>query len=256
MAAGETLTPPKDDLQALIMSFSVILVSEIGDKTFFIAAIMAMKNSRMLIFSAAMGALFVMTVLSALVGHVAPLLLSKYYTQLLVSVLFLVFGVRMLKDAYSMTGNEGQEEMQEVAAELDSKEAELKADLLESGGTSTSAEHQPFWKRTAMGTRNLAQLLFSPVWLEAFVLTFLAEWGDRSQIATVALAGAEDFWPVTIGSLCGHAVCSSVAVIGGRMLAARISVKTVTVLGGVLFIIFGFLAFYEVVVYEGPKTER
>jgi putative Ca2+/H+ antiporter (TMEM165/GDT1 family) len=27
--------------------------------------------------------------------------------------------------------------------------------------------------------------LFSPVFLEAFVLTFLAEWGDRSQIATI-----------------------------------------------------------------------
>ena len=27
--------------------------------------------------------------------------------------------------------------------------------------------------------------LFSPVFLEAFVLTFCAEWGDRSQIATI-----------------------------------------------------------------------
>ena len=31
----------------------------------------------------------------------------------------------------------------------------------------------------------LAQMLFSPVFVEAFILTFLAEWGDRSQIATI-----------------------------------------------------------------------
>lgn len=31
----------------------------------------------------------------------------------------------------------------------------------------------------------LAKWLFSPVLIEAFVLTFLAEWGDRSQIATI-----------------------------------------------------------------------
>jgi putative Ca2+/H+ antiporter (TMEM165/GDT1 family) len=57
-------------------------------------------------------------------------------------------------------------------------------------------------------------------------MTFLAEWGDRSQIATIALAGSEDLLYVTIGGLLGHAVCTTVAVVGGRLLAARISVKT------------------------------
>lgn len=31
---------------------------------------------------------------------------------------------------------------------------------------------------------------------------------------------------MTIGGLLGHAVCTTVAVVGGRLLAARISVKT------------------------------
>ena len=37
--------------------------------------------------------------------------------------------------------------------------------------------------------RILAQFA-SPVFLEAFVLTFLAEWGDRSQIATISVREA------------------------------------------------------------------
>lgn len=51
-------------LHAFIASLSVIIVSELGDKTFFIAAIMAMRHSRLTVFSGAIGALGLMTVLS------------------------------------------------------------------------------------------------------------------------------------------------------------------------------------------------
>ena len=43
-------------------------VSELGDKTFFIAAILAMRNNKLTVFLAAVSALAVMTVLSALLG--------------------------------------------------------------------------------------------------------------------------------------------------------------------------------------------
>lgn len=57
-------------------------------------------------------------------------------------------------------------------------------------------------------------------------MTFLAEWGDRSQLATVVLAAREDIWGTCVGGVVGHAICTGLAVIGGRIIAARISVKT------------------------------
>ncbi len=45
-------------------SLSVILVSELGDKTWFIAVIMSMRHSRLTVFLGAMAALGIMTVLS------------------------------------------------------------------------------------------------------------------------------------------------------------------------------------------------
>jgi putative Ca2+/H+ antiporter (TMEM165/GDT1 family) len=47
-----------------VASFSVIIVSELGDKTFFIAAIMAMRYNRLTVLVGAMLALGVMTCLS------------------------------------------------------------------------------------------------------------------------------------------------------------------------------------------------
>ena len=52
-----------------IASLSVIIVSELGDKTFFIAAILSMQHSRLTVFLGAVGALFTMTVLSGEIGR-------------------------------------------------------------------------------------------------------------------------------------------------------------------------------------------
>lgn len=51
-------------VRAFVASLSVILVSELGDKTFFIAAIMAMRHSRLIVFLGAISALALMTILS------------------------------------------------------------------------------------------------------------------------------------------------------------------------------------------------
>ena len=56
-------------------------------------------------------------------------------------------------------------------------------------------------------------------------MTFLGEWGDRSQIATIAMAAGQDYWWVTGGAVSGHAVCTGVAVIGGRAIAGRVSLR-------------------------------
>merc|ERR1712018_8746 len=52
-----------------VATFSVIVVSELGDKTFFIAAIMAMKHPRWTVFIGAIAALAIMHVMSAFFGY-------------------------------------------------------------------------------------------------------------------------------------------------------------------------------------------
>ena len=84
-----------------------------------------------------------------------------------------------------MSPNEGQEEFEEVGEELRKKEEQEKKGSLESGG-SRAAEV------TAMG-------LFSKIFVQSFTMTTLAEWGDRSQMATVILAAREDVYGVCVG---------------------------------------------------------
>lgn len=249
---GSVVTEPEIE-KSFLISFLMIIVSEIGDKTFLIAAIMAMKHSRLVVFSAAFSSLALMSVLSAFLGHVVPNLLPKQYTDVCAALLFLCFGVRMLYEAYYMDDNDN-EEMMEVEEELKTVEDRDRANKLEElevGGLESTmpANNTSKTEQAKEGLMNLMQLVFSPVFVQTFVLTFLGEWGDRSQISTIALAAANNVYYVTAGVVIGHGMCTAGAVIGGRMLASKISVKTVTFAGAILFLIFG--VFYGVNAYKG-----
>merc|ERR1719322_1409844 len=117
-----------------VATFSVIVVSELGDKTFFIAAIMAMKHPRWTVFIGAMSALGVMHVMSAFFGY-AITVIPRVYTYYLSSFLFAVFGIKMLREGLKMSASEAAEEMEEVQEDLKrrEKENESTASELETG---------------------------------------------------------------------------------------------------------------------------
>ncbi|CAG0923854.1 unnamed protein product [Notodromas monacha] len=208
----------KGFMHAFVAALSIVVVSEIGDKTFFIAAIMAMRHPRSTVFLAALG--YAVTVI------------PKKYTLYISSGLFAIFGIKMLVEGMKMKPGEGQEELEEVQSDLRRREeAEKSPDLLEA--PTVSSRSQRFIKMTVSVWKSIAR-----VFLQAFTMTFLAEWGDRSQISTIVLAATENVWGVTLGGTVGHSLCTGVAVIGGRIVAQRISVKTVTLIGGVVFLLF------------------
>lgn len=276
--AGGVIQP----FHSFILSFAMIIFSEIGDKTFLVAALMAMRHPRLVVFSAAFSALIAMTVLSAVLGHAVPTLLPKRFTNFAAAVLFLVFGAKLFREGMAMSPDEGVgEEMKEVEMELEEKEhlarrnsrrkSSISPYMLESGrarrsrsnsrlpaparSPSSSPSRSPSPSGTSLsgiitGLNNLFSLLLSPAWVQTFVMTFLGEWGDRSQIATIAMAAGSDYWWVTGGAITGHGLCTAVAVIGGRAIAGKVSMRVVTLGGAFAFVVFGIIYLAEAV-YSG-----
>ncbi|MEH2405149.1 TMEM165/GDT1 family protein [Nostoc sp.] len=201
---------------AFTAALLLITVSELGDKTFFIAVILAMHHSRRLVFTGVTAALAAMTILSVLFGQVVSLL-PKNYIHYAEIALFIAFGIKLLYDASKMSAAACDTEVVQEA-----EAAVKKADL------------QLPKQKTSLG-----------IVIEAFVLTFMAEWGDRTQIATITLAAGNNPIGVTIGAIFGHAICAAIAVIGGKMIAGRISERQLTLIGGCLFLVFGIVAAVE-----------
>lgn len=267
---------------SFILSFTMIIFSEIGDKTFLVAALMAMRHPRLVVFTAAFAALIAMTVLSAVLGHAVPTLIPERFTHFAAAALFLVFGVKLLREGSAMSPDEGVgEEMKEVEMELEEKEhlarrnnrrkSSISPYALESGRARRSrsnsrlpaparspsssparspSPHGSSLKSMVGGLNNLFSLLLSPAWVQTFVMTFLGEWGDRSQIATIAMAAGSDYWWVTGGAVVGHGCCTAGAVIGGRAIAGKVSMRVVTLGGGFAFLAFGVIYLIEAIYHE------
>jgi len=238
----------KGFLDAFFSSFGLILVSEIGDETFIIAALMAMQHPRMTVFAGAFGALVIMTILSTGLGIVLPSLISRQTVRKFACVLYTAFGLRLLWIAYKTNPKEGvEEEIRDVEAQL-SESQNLKKLKLRVGDTTVDDEEDANEKqRKRFGVRQAVESLFKnvldPVFLEALILTFLAEWGDRSQLATIALATHYNAIGVTLGGILGHCICTVGAVTGGKMLAMKISPRPVALFGGLTFLACAYYAY-------------
>lgn len=210
-------------------AFSLIFVSEIGDKTFFIAALLAMQYKKLLVLLGSMGALSLMTVLSVVIGRIFNAVPAQFQTTIPIGeyaavTLLLFFGLKSIKDAWDIpstpvkTGDRNNNELDEFAEaeELVKKKASEKL----------SNPFEILWK--------------------SFSLVFFAEWGDRSMLATIALGAAQSPWGVASGAIVGHLVATSLAILGGAFLAKYISEKLVGYVGGALFVVFAIATFFGV----------
>mmetsp|Transcript_137695 Transcript_137695/g.357703 ORF Transcript_137695/g.357703 Transcript_137695/m.357703 type:complete len:346 (+) Transcript_137695:88-1125(+) len=221
---------------AIVQAFLLTFVSEIGDKTFFIAAILAAGgasggqaggqegqggNQKVLTFGGAIAALAVMTGLAVGIGqlfHSVPDAGGLPVDDICSILAFGFFGVKLLTDAWNM---------EDDGSLLDEKEEAEEA----------IRESAPAW----MSGGGAASLIFPPLVLQAFVLVFAAEIGDRSFISAAALSaqgGPEGAAAVFIGGITAHGIATLMAVLLGEVISKYVSEKQLAYIGGVLFLIF------------------
>ena len=206
--------------EGFIQALLLILFSELGDKTFFIAILLATQRDRLRVFTGTFGALASMTLISVALGRalhqideLVPFSVENFDDYLAVALL-LFFGVQTLRGAGGGDVAEGEEREAEEAV-------------------------QGF---NAMGGGGAEATLV----LSTFALVFAAEWGDKSFLATIALAAASSPAGVVVGAIVGHGIATAIAVLGGSLLGKYVSEKAVAITGGVLFIVFAVATLVDI----------
>lgn len=178
------------NLSALVNSFLLVFVGEMGDKTQLLALLLAARYRQPWVI---LSGVFVATILNHALASWAGGLLASYFDPTVLkwalAILFFGFAIWIL---------------------IPDKEEELKA------------------------TGRFGAFLTTVV---AF---FLAEMGDKTQLATVALgARFSQVWIVTLGTTLGMMASNALAIFLGEKLLKRIPMKWVRVFASALFFLFG-----------------
>lgn len=196
------------NLAVAIAVFGVIFIGELPDKTMFASVVLSTRGKPIAVWLGASAAFIVHVVIAVTLGSLFVTFLPHRLVQAVVALLFLVGAWFAFR--------EGEEEEEEIEAEAD--------DIVE---------------RESRGHHRTV--------ITAFLVIFVAEWGDLTQILTANLAAHyHDPLSVGVGSALALISVAGIAVLAGRFLT-RLPIKLVRRVTGVILLILAGVAAYEAV---------
>ena len=254
----------------------LILVSEIGDKTFFVAMLLAVRQSdttgsgsgsnlpksdklaleegssgaldqattrRLVVYTGTVGALALMTVISCGIGrtfHSLDELFANYIPSGLSTLPLDDVAAVVLLTSFGITSLRDAQAMEDKPETNSSNSDTTFTDVRSSNEDEESEEEgaRRMVKEMEDEGKISEEQSNTSLLLQTFLLVFAAEWGDRSFLSTIALTAAYPPLAVVAGATMGHGVATALAIGGGSVLAKYISEKTIAYTAGVLFLAF------------------
>jgi putative Ca2+/H+ antiporter (TMEM165/GDT1 family) len=218
--SSKSFSPQSFADNGFVQSFLLVFLSELGDKTFFLAALSAAKYGRFITLTSSIAALASMTIISTIIGqlfHAIPPSLSQGipFDLYIATMAFSFFGLKTIYDASQLSLGES------TGMEEEKAEAE---ELIEQ--TTKQQDQQQ--------TKHRIRTLF----FQIFALVFAAEVGDRSFLSTIALSASLNPWAVCCGATAAHSLATAIAVVAGVFLSKYFSEKVIGYIGGSLFLLF------------------
>lgn len=192
------------DWNALLSTFGLVFVAELGDKTQLAVVTQVCRHRRpWAVFGGASLALTAVTALGAIGGQVLGRFIPQHVLPIIAGAAFIVMGLLIGREAL--------------------KAAEEGSDGAQENCDSSAARR---WR----------------VFRATFALLFVAELGDKTQLAVLGLSGkAQSPQAVFIGGALALMTVTALGVLGGEGLCKLISERTLLWISAIAFVMLGIL---------------
>jgi putative Ca2+/H+ antiporter (TMEM165/GDT1 family) len=219
----------KQDLstfQQFMMSFSLNMLAEVGDKSFVTLALLYNQVSNLHLFLIASFSELIMTIFSVLIGnHLKAYPGTASYCQLIGSIVAFIFAAQMIWESFCPHKNES--EKQEVEA----------VEMEYINQTPEEAREKRIAISYSHNTSNNKNQFFKILNI-AWMIT-LSELGDISQITTIILTTKYNVIPIFLGNCLAHLIGIVLSMTVGYILSKSVNKKFMTITGAICFIFYG-----------------
>jgi len=228
---------------AFLLSLGMVGMAEMFDKTWFVALVMAMRHEKNVVFWGCFAGLGVHVLIAAAFGYSIAHMFNPSTLQFLAAGLYATFFFMYAYDYYTTDGQTdlmaaGKDEINE---EFEDQEATPLCDAVK-------AKDARQWKG-----QSWTQI--RRVWVQCFMAVFIAEWGDRTQIAMIGIHASKPLVPVMLGSLLAFFLLTLSAVIVGCFLSDKtLSEATVKAVVCASFAVFTVIAIRDGLQLRGQPT--
>jgi len=217
-------------------SFSLIFLSELGDRTFFVIMIYSLSNQPFRTFILSFPSLIILNFAAISLGSALPIFLYRKMLEWIAFFIFLTLSIILLYDGfvldYHTMKTDFIETLRKYSKHEDSEEIEdeyrnLRQELL--GNESIQN----------ISLRNLNQQ--PPVFdtSSAFITSLiLSECGDKSQISGILIGALQDFYAIFIGTSLAFFVSIIIAISIGNYIAASVTKKSILIFTGIIYFLF------------------
>lgn len=187
-------------LSVIFSVFPIIFLGELPDKTMFASLILATKGRPSAVWFGATVAFVVHVAIAVSVGVAIFHLLSPHTVDAVVAAMFIIGAALAIREAKDEEEHEAEE--QELAIE------------------EARTHRQTF--------------------VTAFVVIFLAEWGDLTQVLTANLAAKyHSPFSVGLGAILALMCVAAIAVVGGKSLMRWVNPRTIRIVTAAVLLALG-----------------
>jgi len=232
-----SMVPPVMDIDSTVKAFTMVGIAEIFDKTWFVALLMALKYDKTVVFWSCFLALAAHVILAAIFGVAATKLVPVQFLHFGAAALYAYFGILFWKDYQDADPDSdiiaaGKEEAAEDCEDVDQE-------------TQNYGAVDPNNKKAQTPQKSSLSKVCK-LFGACFVAMFIAEWGDRTQIAMLGLHASDPVLPVVVGSLVAFFILTlSAVIVGGILGDQKISEKMTHLVSCISFVVFALLAVHD-----------
>ena len=215
-----------DFWQGFSGGLSLVFISGFGDKTFFLNMLYVSINPFWEALLVSLTVSELMNMISIFLGKVIPMFISRDTLDWFAIAIFLFFGVVMLYQGITEQNEKLLSTQIASGNECDDEEKLLHANV-------NKDKHDDDYALTELGAFD--------TWWKYCIAYMVGELGDKSQIATIVVTAKYNFTGVFVGTALAQLLLVMTSILLGKSISGLLTNKQISILGGVVFILFALV---------------